>query len=164
MLEKIIRKYVEKNNPQACNIDFEPLDELRRLTESLPSWSQRWAGNGDRIVSVDVARGECVAYGLHKEKDIGVALCEQAADTFFECHSHAGNEYVLCVEGEIHLDFMDDEKVILYPGMAFCIPAGKNHSAFFPVWTRSLAATIPADENFPNGGRWSERIEDQPAG
>lgn len=160
MLRQIIRTYIE--NKHSCDFS-DGLDQLKRLTESLPSWEQRWAGNGDRIVDIDVERGKCRAYGLHKEPAFAVALCEQNADTFFACHSHEANEYVLCLEGEVRLEFQDGDKVILYPGMAFCIPDGMNHSAYFPIYTRSLAVTMPADVNFPGGGRFSERIEDEPA-
>jgi len=51
MLKKLIEKMVLQKD--TCGLHQSNLNELRSIVESLPSWEQRWAGNGDRLVEIE---------------------------------------------------------------------------------------------------------------
>lgn len=130
---------------------------LKDIVKSLPSWEQRWAGNGDRLVEIDVSAGRSVAKGLHKEDAVAVALVEADAGTVYDCHSHVESEIITLVEGMLEIIFQDGEVKTLNPNDTITISPHANHMASFPKWSRAIVTTLPAASNFPGGGRFSGR-------
>jgi len=161
MLKQLINKIA--GQPPVCSNHDSNLDELRQIVESLPSWEQRWAGNGDRIVEIDTANGTSIAKGLHKEPTIAVALCESKEGTVFDIHSHMEKEIIVQFEGSQDIEFDNNETIRINAGDVLVIPPGINHKACYPVNSRCIAITLPAAYGFPGGGRFSERTEDEPA-
>lgn len=130
---------------------------LKDIVTSLPSWEQRWAGNGDRLVEIGVSAGRSLAKGLHKEEAVAVALVEADAGTVYDCHSHVEAEIITLIEGMLEVIFQDGSVKTLHPTDTITISPHVNHMASFPKWSRAIVTTLPAAHNFPGGGRFSER-------
>lgn len=127
------------------------------MAEKLPPWEQRWAGNGDRIVDVEVSAGKSTLKGLHKEPDVAIAIVEAEAGTVYDYHAHEGAEIITVIDGAIEFIFQSGFTKICHPKDTITIPPGMNHMAYFLKETRAVAVTVPAEQNFPGGGRFSDR-------
>ena len=131
--------------------DDSNLNKLRVLTKSLRFQSivTQHATDWEEI---NTPQGTAFIRGLLKIEEIAVADNYAAADTIFPMHQHPAHEIFIVYRGRMILD-VDGEKITVNTnGKPYYFDARQKHGAYFPVETKYIAVTIPADKDWPEGG------------
>ena len=159
MISKLFKKKKKEKEPM-CPMPKSPyLAKLGQLTESLPTWTRQYHGNGDRVVKLNALKGEITLYGLDKNSLGNVCISVMSAGTELDWHSHEQDEIFILLKGKQVICFEDGRTVQLFPGDYYKINAGENHSCIFPIKTINYTIGIPPIPELPNGGRFSDEPE-----
>ena len=140
----------------ACELDT-TLIKFKEHTQKLKkAWEfQNFRRGPANEVSCEV--GTAFIMGLLKVPETaygpGIAVCDNygAPNTKFPKHQHDACETFVIYQGEMELH-VGDETISLTPnGKPYWFSARKPHWAFFPVETRYIAITVPAEHSWPDG-------------
>jgi len=124
------------------------LQKLKELTNKLLTFPDmvKEASNGFSEIRMD--NGTCFGWRLMIEKGGGVHKWFNSRGSVFPTHAHDSWEVFVVYEGEMHLIYNEDKKVI-QPQESFYMLPGDSHSAYFPVDTWYITITIPPAKGFP---------------
>ena len=142
----------------ACEINPSNLIEFTQKTDVLIRALEFTNFIGAPSREVKVATGTAFITGLLKVPETamgpGIAVTDNygAPNTKFPHHQHNACESFVIYQGEMQLHIEGQEPLTLTPnGKPYWFSARKRHWAFFPVETRYIAITVPAEESWPSG-------------
>jgi quercetin dioxygenase-like cupin family protein len=136
-----------------CNFDEMPVNliKLKKLTEALDFSQIVRPGVEPEIKELKMDKGTSYMVGLYKAQCMAVARNYASAGCEFPEHVHDEWELLVVYQGEMHLIVEGKERIIKEKEFYYLMP-GTRHGGYFPKETWFLAITMPANENWPEGG------------
>ena len=136
----------------------EELAVLRQLVSELPPLPTRVVGD---VATLDMVRGKGTGIGILADPRASVAVWDFSAGAVCPEHKHDQREWIIVIEGELHLCVNDVERktshynvrgrnIVLLPGDYYFVEGGTRHSAESPIATTLIAITVPKSEEFPD--------------
>ena len=142
----------------SCDLkdDVSDIVSLQTVTQNLKE-SLRFANImipkvGSDWQEIKTEKGKAFIRGLMKIDKIAVSDNYASAETLFPEHQHPAHEVFIVYDGKMVLNVSGDIINVMPCGKPYYFDARKVHSAYFPVPTSYIAATIPADDDWPDGG------------
>ena len=80
------------------------LDELRELTNKLPSLSDMVMKQDNGIIEYKVLNGKAVAKNIYHAPEISIQMCFIDKGTIFPAHHHSVREFVLVLKGKAKME------------------------------------------------------------
>lgn len=137
----------------ACQLEELPdnLVKLKNITQSLDFTNNLRPNVIGTIKEFKLDAGTSYMVGLFKNPVMAVSRVYSSAGTEFPQHEHDEWELMLVYQGELHLKI--GEKIIKLKEKEFYyVVPGTSHGAYYPVDSWVLCVTMPANEDFPEGG------------
>lgn len=124
------------------------LDQIRKLTESLPDLSEYVKLRSGDIIDYDVDHGRCRGVNLLNNGLTSVQYAELTAGTVFPEHDHGQIEILVIVTGSVVVRNISLDEV-LKSGDVVRFRPGEMHKLVALEDTKLLGITIPSCQNYP---------------
>ena len=137
-----------------CAIEKDPdnLVQLRDLTGKLRNFAEVLRPfKTPEIKEFNLESGTSYMVGLYKAPAMAVSRVYSAGGVEFPEHAHNEWELVVVYQGELHLTVGGEKKILAEKEFFYILP-GVPHRGYYPVDSWILAITMPASEDFPEGG------------